>query len=299
LNVPRFNLYQEEFHPSPLQFTWQEFKLNHIAVAGLFCFMFFVVLVILGPLITPFDPLQQQTDSILIPPAWHANGGIIHMFGTDGLGRDLMSRVIYGCRMTFGISIILVLVALLIGVALGAVAGMSRGLRSSFVNHLLDSLMAIPTLLIAIVIIAILGSGLVNSMWAIALALIPQFIHQTRDFVRQEMKKEYVMAAKLDGASKIQVFFNSILPNMGEMLVVQGTLSLSVAILDISALGFLNLGAQAPLPELGAMLSEGIDIAYIAPWNIALPGSAIFLMVVSINLVGDGLRSALRNRLLH
>jgi cationic peptide transport system permease protein len=159
--------------------------------------------------------------------------------------------------------------------------------------------MAIPTLLIAIIIIAILGTGLVNSMWAITLALIPKFIHQTRDFVRNEVRKEYVMAAKLDGASKKQMFFNSILPNMGEMLVVQGTFALSIAILDISALGFLNLGAQAPTPELGAMLSEGLEVAYIAPWNTALPGAAIFLMIVSINLVGDGLRSALRNRLLH
>ncbi|MFT4940497.1 MAG: cationic peptide transport system permease protein [Paraglaciecola sp.] len=294
----KFNLYQEEFHPSPLQFTWQEFKENHIAVGGFFCIIFFVLIAVLCPLIAPFDPLEQNLDSLLIPPAWDSNGGIIHMFGTDVLGRDLLSRVLYGCRMTFGISIILVLVATLIGVALGALAGMSRGLRSSFINHLLDSFMAIPTLLIAIIIIAILGTGIVNSMWAISLALIPQFIHQTRDFVLQEMKKEYVMAAKLDGANKMQLFFNSILPNMFEMLVVQGTLSLSVAILDITALGFLNLGAQAPTPELGAMLSEGIDVAYLAPWSIALPGTAIFLMMISINVVGDGLRSALRNRLL-
>ena len=297
--MSQFNLYQEEFHPSPLQFTWQEFQLNHIAVVGLYCLMFFVVLAVLGPLLAPFDPLQQQTDSLLIPPSWDPSGGIVHLFGTDGLGRDILSRVIYGCRMTFGISILLVLVALLIGVALGAIAGMSRGLRSSFVNHLLDSLMAIPTLLIAIIIIAILGTGLVNSMWAITLALIPKFIHQVRDFVRNEVSKEYVMAAKLDGANKRQLFFNSILPNMGEMLVVQGTFALSIAILDISALGFLNLGAQAPTPELGAMLSEGLEVAYLAPWNIALPGAAIFVMIVSINLVGDGLRSALRSRLLH
>ena len=297
--MSRFKLYQEEFHPSPLQHTWIEFKENHLAVGGLFCFLFFLVIILLCPILAPFDPLMQKTDAILIPPAWGANGGIINVFGTDALGRDLLSRVMYGCRMTFGISIILVLVAMFIGVTLGAVAGMSRGVRSSVVNHTLDSIMAIPTLLIAIIIIAILGTGLVNSMWAIALALIPQFIHQTRDFIRQERKKEYVMAAKLDGATPFQLVTRSILPNMGEMLVVQGTLALSISILDISALGFLNLGAQAPSPELGAMLSEGIEVAYIAPWSIALPGGAIFLMMLSINLVGDGLRSALRNRLLH
>jgi cationic peptide transport system permease protein len=297
--VSRSKLYQEEFHPSPLQHTWLEFKENHIAVGGLFCFLFILIIILFCSVLAPFDPLFQKADSILIPPAWEPNGGIVNVFGTDALGRDLLSRVMHGCQMTFGISIILVLIALLVGVSIGAVAGMSRGVRSSVVNHTLDSMMAIPTLLIAIIIIAIVGTGLINSMWAIALALIPQFIHQTRDFVRQERKKEYVKAAKLDGAPPTQVFIRSILPNMGEVLVVQGTLALSIAILDISALGFLNLGAQAPAPELGAMLSEGIEVAYIAPWSIALPGGAIFFMMLSINLVGDGLRSALRNRLLH
>lgn len=297
--MPQSSLYQEEHYPSPLQYTWMEFKKNHIAVAGLFCFAFFLIITIFCPLLAPFDPNMQQIGDLLIPPSWSPNGGISHLFGTDALGRDLLSRVIYGCRTTFGISLWLVVVAMFLGVGLGALAGMSRGLRSSFINHTLDSIQAIPTLLIAIIIIAILGTGLVNSMWAIALALIPQFVHQTRDFIRQELSKEYIMAAKLDGASKTHIFMHSILPNMGEMLVVQGTLALSVSILDISALGFLKLGAQAPSSELGAMLLQGIEVAYIAPWTIAVPGGALFIMIISINLVGDGLRSALRNRLLH
>tara|TARA_R110002167_G_scaffold4419_6_gene20605 strand:- start:1930 stop:2763 length:834 start_codon:yes stop_codon:yes gene_type:complete len=276
-----------------------EFKKNHIAVAGFFCFTFFLIITIFCPLLAPFDPNMQQIGDLLIPPSWYPNGGISHLFGTDALGRDLLSRIIYGCRMTFGISILLVIVAMLLGVGLGALAGMSKGFRSSFINHTLDSIQAIPTLLIAIIIIAILGPGLVNSMWAIALSLIPQFVHQTRDFIRRELSKEYIMAAKLDGASKRHIFIHSILPNMGEMLVVQATLALSVSILDISALGFLKLGAQAPSSELGAMLLEGIEVAYIAPWTIAVPGGTLFVMIISINLVGDGLRSALRNRLLH
>lgn len=297
--MPRLdNLYQEEYHPSPFQYTWLAFKENHIAVGGLICLAFFVVLTIFGPLITPYNPLYQEVGDLLIPPAWNANGGISHLFGTDALGRDLLSRIIYGCRLTFGISALLVMLAMLIGVSLGALAGMSRGFRSSFLNHTLDSVQATPTLLIAIIIIAILGTGLVNSMWAILLALIPQYVHQTREFVSIEMKKEYVLAAKLDGATNFQLFSRTILPNMGEMLVVQATLALSVSVLDISALGFLNLGAQAPTPELGVMLSEGLEVAYIAPWAIAIPGATIFIMMVSINLVGDGLRSVLRNRLL-
>lgn len=297
--MARFNLYQEEQHPSPLQYTWLEFQKNHIAMGGLVCLVLFILITVFCPLLAPFEPTLQKTGNILVPPSWDPNGGITHIFGTDGLGRDILSRVLYGCRMTFGISILLVVFALLVGVGLGAIAGMSKGFRSSFVNHTLDSIQAIPTILIAIIIIAILGTGLVNSMWAIALALTPQFVHQTRDFVRSELSKEYVMAARLDGASKIQLFVRSILPNMGETLVMQATLALSIAILDISALGFLNLGAQAPSSELGALLSQGIEVVYIAPWNIALPGGALFIMVVSVNIVGDGLRSALKNRLLH
>ena len=185
---------------------------------------------------------------------------------------------------------------MLVGVTIGTIAGMLSGVRSSVVNHLLDALMAIPTLLIAIIIVGILGSGLVNSMWAITLALIPQFVHHTRSFVRGEMKKDYIQSSTLDGASNLQLFYHSILPNMIEMLVVQGTLALSIAVIDISALGFLNLGAQAPLPELGAILATGLDAGYLAPWNIAIPGVSIFLMVLSITIVGDGLRSALRKR---
>lgn len=293
------SLYQDEVHPSPLQQTWVEFTRSHIAFFGLCCFLFFIFLIMVGPFIVPYSPLQQNIDAILIPPAWSPSGGINYMLGTDSLGRDILTRIIYGSRVTFGISLLLVIVSMFIGVLIGAVAGMTYGLQSSVLNHFLDSIMAIPTLLIAIIIVAILGPGLMNSMWAITLALIPQFIHYTRDAVRKELSKSYVIATRLDGASKIHVFTHTILPNIIETLVVQGTQALSIAILDISALGFLGLGVQAPAPELGNMLAEGLDIAYIAPWSIAVPGSAIFIMILSINLVGDGLRSALHNRLLH
>lgn len=296
--MPRPSFYQEEYYPSPMRHTWTEFQRNHIALTGLWCLLFFILAAILGPALMPYGPLQQNTDMILLAPAWDANGDLNHLFGTDSLGRDLLSRVIHGCRITLGSSVILVLIAMLAGCSIGAYAGISRGLRASVINHLLDAIMAIPTLLIAIIIVAILGTGLLNSMWAITLALIPQFIHQTRDLVRREFQKEYIVAARLDGASNHRLLLRDILPNMVEVLVVQATMALSVAILDISALGFLNLGAQSPSPELGAMLSEALDTAYAAPWSVALPGAAIFLMVLSINLVGDGLRTALKNRLL-
>jgi cationic peptide transport system permease protein len=266
---------------------------------GFFMLGLFVFCALFAPVITPYDAIEQNIDGLLIPPSWMANGDISHFLGTDALGRDLFTRIIYGCRITLGSAFITVVMAMLVGVSLGTVAGMLRGVRSSIVNHLLDSLMAIPTLLIAIIIVAILGTGLVNSMWAITLALIPQFVHHTRSFVRAEMKKEYIIASKLDGASRWQLFVHSILPNMTEMLVVQGTLALSIAVIDISALGFLNLGAQSPLAELGVILADGLDVAYLAPWNVAVTGMAIFFLVLSINIVGDGLRSALRKRVSH
>ena len=297
--MPQFSLYEEPFHPSPWHRTWVAFRESHIAIVGLFVLAIFVIFSLFAPLLTPYDPIAQNIDGLLIPPSWQPNGSISYLFGTDALGRDLFSRIMYGCRVTLGSGFLMVVLAMLIGVSIGTFAGMLRGVRSSIVNHLLDALMAIPTLLIAIIIVAILGTGLVNSMWAITLALIPQFVHRTRSFVRAEMKKEYILASRLDGANKWQLFVHSILPNMTEMLVVQGTLALSVAVIDISALGFLNLGAQSPLPELGAILADGLDVTYLAPWNVALPGLTIFLLVLSINIVGDGLRSALRKRVSH
>ena len=294
--MSRFSLYDDEAHPSPWQHTWRAFKSSHIALVGLAVLLLFVFFAFFAPLVAPYNPTYQNTEALLIPPSWAPNGSIAHLFGTDALGRDLFSRILYGCRVTFGTSLLVVIIAMLVGVTIGTIAGMLSGVRSSVVNHLLDALMAIPTLLIAIIIVGILGSGLVNSMWAITLALIPQFVHHTRSFVRGEMKKDYIQSSTLDGASNLQLFYHSILPNMIEMLVVQGTLALSIAVIDISALGFLNLGAQAPLPELGAILATGLDAGYLAPWNIAIPGVSIFLMVLSITIVGDGLRSALRKR---
>lgn len=277
---------------------WLEFRRSHFALAGFILLALFTAITILAPLLAPYDPDLQNTNAILLPPAWEPSGNIAHVLGTDGLGRDVLSRLLYGVRTTFGASIVLVLTAILVGVSLGTLAGMSRGVKSSILNHLLDSLMAIPTLLIAIIIVAILGTGLVNSMLAITLALIPQYVHQTRNFVRAEMEKDYILLDKLDGATRPQIFWRSILPAMFELLAVQSSLALSIAIIDISALGFLNLGAQQAV-ELGASLSQSLDVAYVAPWLVALPGLFIFMMVLAVNVVGEGMRSALRNRLNH
>lgn len=290
------NLYEQEFYPSPLQHTWLEFKKSHLALVGLWMLGAIFTVIIIGALLVPHSPYQQNTDALLLPPAWFSNGDFSYLFGTDGLGRDVFSRVMMGSAITFGLSLLLVIASVALGVLIGAYAGMSRGVKSSVINHFLDSIMSIPTLLIAIIIVGILGTGLTNSAWAIVLAMLPRFIHISRDMVRTESRKEYVTAAKLDGATKRHIFIYSIFPNMIEPLVVQSTFALSIAIADVTALGFLNLGAQTPSPELGAMLSAALEYAYLAPWSVAIPGFTICIVIISINLVGDGLRTALRNR---
>ncbi|WP_395342106.1 ABC transporter permease subunit [Ningiella sp. W23] len=297
--MQKTNLYQEEYHPSPVVNIWIEFRRSHIALVGFVLLLVFIALSILAPLLAPYDPQLQNTNAILLPPVWYPSGNIAHLLGTDGLGRDVFSRLMYACGVTLGSSLSIVAISVLIGVGLGALAGVLSGVKSSIVNHLFDSIMSIPTLLIAIVIVAIMGTGLLNAMMAITLALIPQFVHQTRTHVRNELQKDYVLLDRLDGASSLRVFTHSILPGMVELIVVQATIALSIAIIDISALGFLNLGAQDGTIELGAMLSQALDVAYVAPWLIVIPGMCIFLMVLSVNIVGEGLRSALRNRLHH
>jgi cationic peptide transport system permease protein len=297
--VQRFDLYQEEYHASPLENVWIEFKRSHLAVVGLIFIIIFLLITVLVPIVAPYNPDLQNTNALLLPPAWEASGSVSHLLGTDALGRDVFSRLLYGIRVTLGSSLFIVFVAMIIGVGVGALAGLLSGVRSSIVNHLFDSIMSIPTLLIAIIVVAIMGTGLYNSMFAITLALIPQFIHQTRSFVKEELSKDYVLLDKLDGASSVRIFFTSILPGMFELIVIQATIALSIAILDISALGFLSLGAQNPTIELGQMLSQSLNTAYVAPWLIALPGLVIFMMVLSVNIVGEGLRSALRNRFKH
>lgn len=297
--MQRFDLYQEEYHPSPLEKVWIEFKRSHLAVIGLIFLVIFLLITILVPILAPYNPDLQNTNTISLPPSWEASGSISHLLGTDALGRDVFSRLLHGVRVTFGSSLIIVFIAVFIGVGVGTIAGLLSGVRSSIVNHLFDSIMSIPTLLIAIIVAAIMGAGLYNIMFAITLALIPQFIHQTRSFVKEELSKDYVLLDKLDGASSARIFFTSILPNMVELIVVQATIALSIAILDISALGFLSLGAQNPTIELGQILSQSLNTAYVAPWLVALPGLFIFMMVLSVNIVGEGLRSALRNRFKH
>ena len=201
-----------------------------------------------------------------------------------------------GATFTFGLSIIAALITTLVGVFLGTLAGISHGFRSSALNHLLDITLSIPSLLLAIIIIAILGPGLLNTVWAIIFALLPQYVHSIRNLVVDELNKDYISAFRLDGASQWQLLTRGVLPNIYEHIVVIFTMALSTAILDIAALGFLKLGAQPPTTEWGAILAENLGLIYLAPWTVGLPGVLLFIAVLSTNLVGDGLRQVLKER---
>lgn len=294
--MAKFQWLQHKTEHGPLSQLWASFRQQHSAVIGLILFGFFGLIALFGPLLTPYDPYLQNPDVLLLPPSWDDMGDVRYLLGTDDLGRDQLSRLIKGASYTFGIALITALGALLLGLLLGVLAGMSKGFRASVFNHILDLALTIPSLLLAIIIVAILGPGLMNTIWAIMLALLPQFVHGIRNTILQQLEQDYVVAYRLDGANNWQILRHVIFPNTWEQLTVLFSMALSTAILDIAALGFLGLGAQAPAAEWGLMVADALDLIYLSPWSIALPGLLIFIAVLSVNLVSDGLRTAMRKR---
>lgn len=296
MNVKKLRLYYEENNRRPLTLLWKHFVNQHFSVAALLTLSLVFFIAVFAPMLTPHSPYLQNSELLLMPPSWQNNGLVTYPLGTDDLGRDQLSRLMLGASYTFGLALITTLLAMLLGLVLGALAGMSSGVKSSIFNHLLDLALTIPSLLLAIVIVAVLGPGLVNTIWAVTLALLPQFVHGTRDAIAKQLKQDYVLAYRLDGANDWQILRSVVLPNLWESLTLLFTMAFSTAILDIAAMGFLGLGAQAPTPEWGTMVADALDSIYLSPWCVALPGLLIFVTVLSINLVGDGLRVAIQKR---
>ncbi|CAM2970384.1 putrescine export ABC transporter permease SapC [Vibrio mytili] len=286
------NVYQEEHIPTQFERFWRSYRANGLAMFGLWCLVFILLITIFAAWISPFDP-QAQSGELLVPPSWSPAGTVDYFLGTDDLGRDILSRLIIGSQLTFGSAIIITLIATFVGCLIGILAGMTKGLLSSTLNHLLDTVMSIPSLLLAIIFVAFLGFGGFNIMLAICLALIPRFIRSVYIAVHAEVEKDYIIAARLDGAKNFYLLWYSILPNILPVIAAEITLALSTAVLDITALGFLGLGAQAPSTEWGAILGDSVELIYIAPWTVTLPGLTIMFTVVTLNLVGEGVRRAL------
>ncbi len=290
----KVKVYPEIRIPSAMSQVWMTFRQDYRSMAGLWLFLFFMVVAVFGPTFVSHSPFYQNTNALLYPPSWAGKGSLTYFFGTDDLGRDMMSRLVYGTQLTFGSALLATFMAFLFGSALGISAGMLKGVPSSILHHLLDVLLSIPSLLLAIVLVSILGASLENAVGAISLALTPQFIRSSYNAVRDVAAKEYIIAVQLDGSTPWRILRLAILPNIIDVLVAQTTRSLSIAILDISAVCFLGIGAQSPMPEWGTMLAENLDLSYIAPWNVALPGMAIMLSVLATNFFGEGLRKALQ-----
>ncbi len=275
---------------------WMYFTRNRGAVIGLVVFALLVLIAVFAPLIAPHDPDEQYRDFLLAPPVWQG-GTWQFIFGTDDVGRDMLSRLIFGSRFSLLIGLVVVTAALVSGVILGLIAGYFRGWADVLIMRVMDVILAFPSLLLALVLVAILGPGLVNAMIAIAIVLQPHFARLTRASVMAEKNREYVVSARLAGAGPIRLMLLTILPNCLAPLIVQATLSFSNAILEAAALGFLGMGAQPPTPEWGTMLAEARQFILRAPWVVTLPGLCILATVLAINLMGDGLRDALDPKL--
>ena len=276
---------------------WYYFSVNRGAIIGLVVFILLVLTAVFAYWIAPHSPIQQYRDALLVPPSWVEGGRPEYFLGTDAVGRDILSRLIHGAQYSLLIGAVVVVLALSAGIVIGLIAGYAGGWVDTVLMRIMDLILAFPSLLLALVMVAILGPGLINMMIAIALVLQPHFVRLTRSAVLGELGKDYVTSARVAGAGHLRLMFKTILPNCLAPLIVQATLSFSSAILDAAALGFLGLGAQPPTPEWGTMLAEARQFILRAWWVVTFPGLAILITVLAINLVGDGLRDALDPKL--
>ena len=266
---------------------------NPGAVAGLAVMVVLIGLAIAAPVVAPHGPAEQFREHFLAPPFQQATFPL----GTDSLGRDILTRLIYGARLSLLIGATVVALSLSVGTLLGLLAAFAGGVLDIAIMRLMDVLLVFPSLLLAIVVVAILGPGLTNAMLAVAVVLLPGYVRLARAAALGELTREYVIATRSAGAGVLRLMLLVVLPNCLAPLIVQATLGFSAAILDAAALGFLGLGAQPPTPEWGTMLADALQFYQRAWWLLAFPGIAILVTVMAFNLLGDGLRDALDPKL--
>jgi len=285
--------------PLPGRFAefWSAYRQSRGAMIGLALAVALVLLAVFADVVSPHPPNEQYRDFTLTPPAWQDGGTTRFLLGTDPVGRDMLSRLIHGTRLSLAIGVISVAISLSLGLVLGLIAGYFRGTTETVIMRVMDVMLALPSLLLAIAVVAILGPGLANAMYAIAIVLLPHYVRLTRAAVIAEAGRDYVTSSRIAGAGTLRLMFDTILPNCVAPLIVQATLGFSTAILDAAALGFLGLGAQPPTPEWGSMLASALEFIQRAPWVVTFPGLMILVTVLAFNLMGDGLRDALDPRL--
>jgi dipeptide transport system permease protein len=279
--------------PGPLRAFWLAFIENRGAVIGLALVLLIVLLAIFADVIAPYPPNEQFRDAVKAPPIWADGGSWRFILGTDGLGRDMLSRLIHGARVSLFIGLSVMSVSFVLGVVIGLTAAFSRDAVDVLITRLMDLIMAVPSLVLAILIVAVLGPSLTNTIVAVTIVYLPRYVRLVRASALAELGKEYVLAAQVAGVGRLRLMFSTVLPNCLAPLIVQAALGVSDAILEAAALGFLGLGAQPPISEWGTMLADAREFIRSNPWLVTLPGLAILVTVVSINLAGDGLRDAL------
>ena len=282
---------------TPIQEFWHYFKRNKGAVIGLVYIILMLLIAIFADVLAPHAPTEQFRDALLHPPVWQDGGSWKFIFGTDDVGRDVLSRLMYGARLSLLVGCLVVVLSLILGVVFGLMAGYLGGVVDAIIMRLVDIMLALPSLLLALVLVAIFGPSIVNASLAITFVALPHYIRLTRAAVLVEVNRDYVTASSVAGAGTLRQMFVNILPNCLAPLIVQASLGFSNAILDMAALGFLGMGAQPPTPEWGTMLSDVLQYAQSAWWVVTFPGVVILLTVLAFNLMGDGLRDALDPKL--
>jgi ABC-type dipeptide/oligopeptide/nickel transport system permease subunit len=287
----------EDKLPGPLAEFWYSFRQNRGAVIGLGVVVVFVLIALLAPWLAPYDPTIVHENSFKLSPVWAEGGSSTFLLGTDDVGRDFLSRLIYGARISMGVGFMVVIFSLSLGVAIGLLAGYVGGWVDTVIMRLTDILLSLPSILLSIVVVTILGQNLANAIIAVGILVVPSFVRLVRASVLVERDRQYVIASRSFGSGHFRQAVLNILPNCLAPVIVQATLGFSDGILNVAALGFLGLGAQPPTAEWGTMLSDGRAYIESASWLVTLPGLCILAVVLGFNLLGDGLRDALDPRL--
>lgn len=278
----------EQFRETDSWITlWFYIRKDKSVLASFYLFLVLLGLVFFGSLLAPYGYNQQFVGLELMPPSWDNSGQISHFLGTDDLGRDILSRILYGFYYTVGSALIITILIALIGGFIGIMAGLKKGRSVWFISHLFDTFLFMPILLIAIIIATLMEASLMNAMLAIFLAMLPHFIHKIYQATERQLKKEYIVTLQLDGATRWYLIREVIIPNLTSVAIKGLSHIFVIAILDISALSFIMLGAQNPTPEWGAMIRESMELIYVAPWTVVLPGVAIIFSIFVITMFGN------------
>ncbi|UIJ70346.1 ABC transporter permease [Aurantimonas sp. HBX-1] len=278
---------------APKSDVWRRLRRNPTFVLGAAVFVLILLVAIFAPLLAPYDPYSQSMSNRVVPPVWMDRGSWEHVLGTDGLGRDYLSRIIYGARISLLIAIFTVITSGLIGTTLGVLAGYFGGKIDLLINFFIMTRLTLPVVMVALAVVALFGGSLTVVVLVLGFLLWDRFAVVTRSATQQLRNQEYIQASRSLGFTTRQIIFRDVLPNIFDRLAVIATFEMAQAILLEAALSFLGLGVQPPTPSWGLMVAEGRQFLLFDPWLIMIPGAAIFVLVMAINLAGDGLRDAM------